>query len=101
MNYVRGVKKFLLLLQSRNNSLPVPFPYGKDEIIVTDIKGNFLGKTYVPSNIRIFSISKDKLYWLVENEDKEMWELYGGENKGSGKNHRTGFRSKYNRDWIR
>jgi hypothetical protein len=49
---------------------------GKDETIVTDLKGNFLGKTYVPSDIRIFSISKDKLYWLVENEDKEMWELY-------------------------
>ena len=50
---------------------------GKDETIVTDLNGKFLGKTCVPSDIWIFSISKDKLYWLVENEDKEMWELYG------------------------
>jgi len=54
---------------------------GKDETIVTDLKGNILGKTCVPTDIRIFSISKDKLYWLVENEDKEMWELYGLKNK--------------------
>ena len=55
---------------------------GKDETIVTDLKGNFLGKTVVPSELWLFSISKDKLYYLVENEDEEMWELFGAEIKG-------------------
>lgn len=50
---------------------------GKDETIVTDIKGNVLGKTYVPSRTWYFAFLKDKLYWLVENEEEEMWELYG------------------------
>ncbi len=49
---------------------------GKDETIVTDLDGKFLGKAWVPSDILHFSISKDTLYWLVENEKKEMWELY-------------------------
>jgi hypothetical protein len=48
----------------------------KDETIITDLKGNILGKTYVPSNIKIFTIYKDNVYWLVENEDEEMLELY-------------------------
>ncbi len=55
---------------------------GKDETIVTDLKGNFLGKAVVPSELWLFSISKDKLYYLVENEDAEMWELFGEEIKG-------------------
>lgn len=49
---------------------------GKDEAIVTDLKGDVLGKTYVPSNTWNFTFSKDKLYWLVENDKEEMWELY-------------------------
>lgn len=54
---------------------------GKDETIITDLKGNILGKTYVPSNIWIFTIHKDKPYWLIENEDQEMWELHGDMNQ--------------------
>jgi len=50
---------------------------GKDETIVTDLKGNFLGKTVVLSELWLFSISRDKLYYLVENEDEDMWELFG------------------------
>jgi hypothetical protein len=48
----------------------------KDETIITDLKGNILGKTYVPSNIWIFTIYKDNVYWLIENEEGEMWELH-------------------------
>lgn len=48
----------------------------KDETIVTDLNGNVLATTDVPSNIWLFSISRDKVYYLVENEEEEMWELH-------------------------
>lgn len=49
---------------------------GKDKVFVTDLKGKILGQTFAPSNVWTFCISKGKLYWLVENEEEEMWELY-------------------------
>ena len=52
----------------------------KSEVIVTDLKGKFLRKTFLPvdpySRDFQFSIYKDKVYYLVENEAEEMFELH-------------------------
>lgn len=49
------------------------------ETIVTDLKGNVLRKIFipvVPYDRLLFSINKDKFYYLIEDEDEEMWELH-------------------------
>lgn len=52
----------------------------KDAVILTDLKGKFLRKSAIPvdpyKRIYAFTIHKDKVYSLIENEDKEMWEVH-------------------------
>jgi hypothetical protein len=60
---------------------------GKDEYIVMDLKGKVIKKIFIPgflegsvlgqiSGSKLYSISKGNLYYLLENEDDEEWELY-------------------------
>lgn len=60
---------------------------GKDEYIVMDLKGNVKKKVYISSSFepsinsqiaggRLSSIDNGKLYYLLENEDEEEWELH-------------------------
>ena len=55
----------------------------KDEVIITDLKGKFLRKTSIPADPydrnKRFSIYKDKVYYLVENEGEEMFELHASD----------------------
>lgn len=44
-------------------------------IIVMDLKGKILKKSFLPTNYRN-SIYNDRFYFLVENEDEEIWELF-------------------------
>lgn len=51
----------------------------KHEIIVTDLRGNILRKTFippVPNDLLLYTINKERFYYLIENEDEEMWELH-------------------------
>jgi len=61
----------------------------KEEYIVMDLKGNVLRRIYMPLvekaplmarlngiDLQIYSIYKDKFYYLKENEDEEAWELH-------------------------
>jgi len=57
--------------------------YKKDqmrEIIITDWKGKFIKRSYVPAlnDIEIVkcAISDNKFYYLFENEETEEWELH-------------------------
>lgn len=52
--------------------------YGKsmDKVIITDLEGNLLGSASAPSDVWMFCISEDQLYWLYENEEEEIWELH-------------------------
>ncbi|MCP4147303.1 MAG: hypothetical protein GY757_06085 [bacterium] len=47
----------------------------KKEVSVMDVKGKFLKKVTLPA-AKYYSISNDTFYYLKENEDKEVWELY-------------------------
>ncbi len=60
---------------------------GKDEYIVMDLKGNVKKKVYISNSFepsinsqiaggRLSSIENGKLYFLLENEDDEEWELH-------------------------
>ena len=60
---------------------------GKDEYIVMDLKGNVMKKVFISSSFepsinsqiaggRLSSIENGKLYYLLENEDDEEWELH-------------------------
>lgn len=60
---------------------------GKDEYIVMDLRGNVKKKVYISSTFepsinsliaggRLSSIENGKLYYLLENEDEEEWELH-------------------------
>ncbi|MCK4766523.1 MAG: hypothetical protein KAW12_30290 [Candidatus Aminicenantes bacterium] len=50
------------------------------EIYITDFTGKMLKKTYVPfveNDVHMhFSIVDDKFYYIMENEETEMWELH-------------------------
>jgi hypothetical protein len=52
----------------------------KREVIIADLKGNLLKRTYVPwieDGMRNnYSIENDKFYYIVENEETEDWELH-------------------------
>jgi hypothetical protein len=59
----------------------------KEEYLVMDLKGNLLKKAYISRDLetgilaqvagsKLYSIFNDKLYYLVENEDEEEWELH-------------------------
>ncbi len=63
----------------------------KDEYIVLNLKGDILGTIYLPHmeqspfwhnilDIKLFTITNDKFYYLKENKDEE-WELYREEIK--------------------
>jgi hypothetical protein len=52
----------------------------KREFIIANFKGDILKRTFVPwveneANIN-FSIENDKFYYIVENEEEEVWELH-------------------------
>jgi hypothetical protein len=47
----------------------------KQEVIIMDLKGNILKKTFFPDDV-IYSIDNDRFYYLKENEEKEEWELF-------------------------
>jgi hypothetical protein len=55
---------------------------GKNEIIVLDLKGRFLERKLIPLVHTSFiepssyTISGGKIYQLVENEAKEIWQLH-------------------------
>jgi hypothetical protein len=50
------------------------------EVIITDLKGNLLKRTYVPwieNELRIdYAIENDKFYYILANETTEDWELH-------------------------
>jgi hypothetical protein len=47
------------------------------EVIVMDLKGNILKKTFVSrAPWRLYSISNDRYYFLKDNLEKEEWELF-------------------------
>jgi len=61
----------------------------KEEYVVMDLKGNVLRRIYMPRvekaplmarlngiDLQIYSIHKNKFYYLKENEDEEEWELH-------------------------
>jgi hypothetical protein len=59
----------------------------KSEYVVVDLKGNIIKRVYLPrvDNVpfmskiigaKLHTIYDDKLYYLLENEDEENWELY-------------------------
>jgi len=59
----------------------------KEEYVVMDLKGKVLKEVYIPrfENVtmndeifgtRLHTIHNDKLYYLMENEDEEEWELH-------------------------
>lgn len=47
----------------------------KQEVIIMDLKGSILKKTFLPDGV-INSIDNDRFYYLKENEEKEEWELF-------------------------
>jgi hypothetical protein len=52
----------------------------KREMIVVDLKSKIFRRTFVPwieNDARInFSIENDKFYYIMENEEEEVWELH-------------------------
>ena len=59
----------------------------KSEYVVMDLKGNISKRVYLPRfentpliakiiGAKLHTIYNDKLYYLMENEDEEEWELY-------------------------
>lgn len=60
---------------------------GREEYLVLDLKGKLLKRVYLPvvkrpslwdyiKGIRLYQIENDTLYYLVEDEDEEVWELH-------------------------
>lgn len=61
----------------------------KEKCIIMDLKGNILGSSYLPitgqssfsarsmgKDNRFYGIADNKFYYLLENEDEEVWELH-------------------------
>ncbi len=66
LHIVSNDKIYLLTYQTR----------GKErELIILDLKGNILKKTFVPDE-KIYNIFNDKFYYFVDNEDEEVMELH-------------------------
>jgi transcriptional antiterminator Rof (Rho-off) len=64
----------------------------KEEYIVMDLEGKMLKKTYIPRvhplslkdqliGVKMAVIKNEKLYYLKENEEQEVWELHVDEIK--------------------
>lgn len=57
-----------------------PFTRKNDRVVVTDLKGKTLATATVPFGFydknMVYDIFGDQLYYLVENEDEETWDLY-------------------------
>ncbi len=54
----------------------------KDEVVVTDLEGNLIKKTYIPATLYdkyIFTISGNKVYSLIEDDKEELWQLLIGD----------------------
>lgn len=45
------------------------------ELLILDIKGNILKKTFIPKKEH-FLIHNNKFYYFIDNEDEEVWELH-------------------------
>lgn len=68
---VRNDKIYVFTYQKKNN---------KKEIIVLDLKGKILEKSYLDfGGSYLYSISNDRLFYLKENEGSEKWELFAEE----------------------
>ncbi len=52
----------------------------RNQVIVTDLKGKTLRECLIPSGFyegfHTYCAYRDRLYYIVENEDEEMWELH-------------------------
>jgi hypothetical protein len=59
----------------------------KEEYVIMDLKGNIIKRVYIQKfdnvtltgkmlGTKLHTIYNDKLYYLVENEDEEEWELH-------------------------
>lgn len=59
----------------------------KDEFVVMDLKGNILKTVFLPlgnrpgvedkiRGVKYYTIANDQLYYLKENKEKKVWELY-------------------------
>ncbi len=59
----------------------------KDEFVVMDLKGNILKTVFLPMGsrpgvedkirgVKYYTIADDQLYYLKENKEKKVWELY-------------------------
>ena len=49
----------------------------QDEYVILDLNGNLLGKVFLPEiQTETFTIYKNKLYFLKDNETEETWELH-------------------------
>jgi hypothetical protein len=53
----------------------------KRELVVLDLTGRILKRTFVTYESGICSVYNDKYYYLFENEEKELWELHTEEIK--------------------
>lgn len=51
----------------------------KRELVVLDLTGRILKRTFVTYESGIYSVYNDKYYHLFENEEKELWELHAEE----------------------
>lgn len=67
-----------------NNDKIYFFTYNKrgneNEVIITDLKGKILKKSYVPSTLNKFgldfTVDNDKYYYIIDNDETEEWEVH-------------------------
>ena len=46
-------------------------------MIVMNLRGNILKESFITyKDINLYTISNDKCYYLLDNEDTEEWELF-------------------------
>lgn len=80
---IKGLEASGKKLYVRTNNLKD----GKEEYIIMDLKGNILRTIYIPAKFepsilaliaggKLSCIENGNLYYLIENEDEEEWELH-------------------------
>lgn len=53
-----------------------------EEYVILDLKGNIRAEVFLPkATYNLFTFTSERFYYLVDNEDKETWELYSEEVK--------------------
>ena len=78
-DYFPAIKEFMV-----KNGKIYAFTYkqvgGKREVIVMDLKGKVLKKSFVTAiDTTLEAIAQDRYYYLLENEEKEVFELFAEE----------------------